>query len=583
MPASASIAHTESGTPPDNRLPVTTAVLVGLVSAAMAFGFGLCAAWLAVLTGAAAANGRTHSVTFLVLGALAVVVVGAVIGLLSRRHARRGVIALVGLGALATLAAWASGWNGVLLAVPAVAGVAGVLGLVVLTRAGRVTRPESRVAVSRRQTSRRRALVIGALLAVAAGTAGIVGPTAAAGRVRTLGPTGPRGGGPARLRGRVLDVRSIGAAGDGRTDDSAAIMRGVEAVGPAGGTLYFPAGTYRCASPVTLRPGAGVTLAGDPGASAVEFTAAGPGGFGLCCSIDADDVTIDGLVLRRAGDFDAVLLSTGVLRNLTLSRTTLDGGMDAFPNTYCHGIKLSDSAVASGLHLVDSTITNVQYGLFQSNQSTADTTDILVERCLFSRNQNTDLEFNSPNGATRQVRVRDCRFEDNMSTGFGVGFATVQGALVTGNSFENYAMEAVHVEDYSSRITVQNNQFTACGRQRHSYVQIVSGARGVTVRDNSFDARANEVEIFVVTSQPGGSGVTGGGRPIIPPFDVAIVDNTMLCAPAVTPVYFEGTTGGSITGNTITAEAISGREQAFRLLQASDTTVRGNTINGELY
>ncbi|MET0189835.1 MAG: glycosyl hydrolase family 28-related protein [Pseudonocardia sediminis] len=583
MPASVSIARTEPDAPRDDRLPVVTAVLVGVLAAALAFGFGLLAAWLAIATGAAPSNGRTHSTSFLLLGAAAVIVVGTAVGLLSRRRTGRGVVVLLVLGALATVAAWFSAWHGLSLAVPVIATVAGVAGLVLLARAGRVTRPESRAATSRQVTTRRRALLIGALLAVAAGTAGVLGPMPVAVRPRALGPTGPRGGGSAQLRGTVIDVRSLGAVGDGVADDSAAIQRGVEAAGAARGTLYLPAGRYRCASALTLRPGAGVTLAGDPGASVLEFAAAGPSGFALCASIDADDVTIDGLVLRRAGDFDAVLLSTGVMRNFTLSRTTFDGGMDAFPNTYCHGIKLSDSAVASGMHLVDSTITGTQYGLFQTNQSTANTTGVLVERCLFSGNRNTDLEFNSPNGATRQVQVRDCRFENNLSTGFGVGFAAVEGALVTGNTFENYAMEAVHIEDYSSSIVVERNDFTACGLAKHSYVQIVSGARGVTVRDNSFDARANEAEIFVVTSQPGGSGVTGGGRPIVPPFDVALSDNTMDCAASVTPVYFEGTTGGVIAGNTITAEAIEGQEQAFRLLQAPDTTVQGNTVNGQAY
>ena len=50
---------------------------------------------------------------------------------------------------------------------------------------------------------------------------------------------------------RVLshDVRKFGAAGDGKTLDTAAINRAIdEAANSGGGTIYFPAGNYLCYS-----------------------------------------------------------------------------------------------------------------------------------------------------------------------------------------------------------------------------------------------------------------------------------------------------------------------------------------------
>src|SRR6201992_953812 len=45
----------------------------------------------------------------------------------------------------------------------------------------------------------------------------------------------------------IYDVRRFGATGDGKTVDSPAINRAIEAVAAAGGgTLVFPAGTYVC-------------------------------------------------------------------------------------------------------------------------------------------------------------------------------------------------------------------------------------------------------------------------------------------------------------------------------------------------
>src|ERR1700735_2383471 len=56
----------------------------------------------------------------------------------------------------------------------------------------------------------------------------------------------------------LFDVRSYGAAGDGKTVDSPAVNRAIEAVAAAGGgTLVFPAGTYVC---FTIRLKSGVDL-----------------------------------------------------------------------------------------------------------------------------------------------------------------------------------------------------------------------------------------------------------------------------------------------------------------------------------
>ncbi len=63
----------------------------------------------------------------------------------------------------------------------------------------------------------------------------------------------------------VFDVHQYGAVGDGKTVDTPAINRGIQAVAAAGGgTLYFPAGTYVCfthlASHVDLYLARGCTI-----------------------------------------------------------------------------------------------------------------------------------------------------------------------------------------------------------------------------------------------------------------------------------------------------------------------------------
>ena len=69
-----------------------------------------------------------------------------------------------------------------------------------------------------------------------------------------------------------LDVRRFGAKGDGRTIDTPAINKAIDAAAArGGGTVYFPAGTYAC---YTIRLKSNITLHVDPGA---VILAAAPG------------------------------------------------------------------------------------------------------------------------------------------------------------------------------------------------------------------------------------------------------------------------------------------------------------------
>lgn len=590
---------------PDERLGPGHAALVGAVSGAIVVGSGLLASrLLGAVTGRGATAFVDGTPTWLwwlsltlvemdpaqavAIASLVVVVVSAVGGLLSRTRPWAGLLVLALLGLAAAYLVWSSEATWLDLLVPGVATVAGWLGFWVLWRVGRRPAtghgPTDGPDGSRRRTvSRRRALLAGALVAVGAGIGGAAVEGAPAAVPRRRFATGPRaGGGDPLLRGTVVNVRDLGAVGDGRTDDAAAIRSAMDAANAAGGTLFFPAGDYLYPSSDPLLPASGVTVSGVPGSSTVSFTSDGTAGFVFGCIVEADDVTIDGLVLRRAGDFESVLLATGAFRRFTFSRSSLVGNVDTFAAT-CHGIKFGDAGTAIGLHLVDSTITTMDYGLLQTNLSTLSTTDVLVERCSFTGNRNTDLEFNSPSGVTRQVRVQDCAFSDNDSPGFGVGLANVQDVVVRGNTFDSYAMEAVHIEDYSSGIVVEANEFVACGLRMHSHVQIIAGAREIQVIDNTFLAGMNSNEIYVVTAQPGGSGLAVSGREIVPPSDVALRDNFFECSGAVTPVYFQGTTGSSITGSTVVGPDMTGPADAFDLPDSLDTLVEGNAINGRRY
>ena len=70
-----------------------------------------------------------------------------------------------------------------------------------------------------------------------------------------------------RWDGRRVDVKKFGAVGDGKTDDTAAVLKALAAAnGNPRSTLLFPAGTYLLSKPIgpiTGHDGSGIRLAGE--------------------------------------------------------------------------------------------------------------------------------------------------------------------------------------------------------------------------------------------------------------------------------------------------------------------------------
>src|SRR5262245_6389113 len=84
-----------------------------------------------------------------------------------------------------------------------------------------------------------------AVLAVASGLSGCATDSPAAMATNTTSGNTPSAA-------KVFNVRDFGAVGDGKTLDTAAIQKALDACGAAGGgTVRFPAGTY-LSRPITM-------------------------------------------------------------------------------------------------------------------------------------------------------------------------------------------------------------------------------------------------------------------------------------------------------------------------------------------
>jgi hypothetical protein len=119
--------------------------------------------------------------------------------------------------------------------------------------------------------------------------------------------------------GELLDARKLGAAGDGKTDDTAALQRAIDAAAAAGGGVFVPPGVY-LTKELHVRPGIAII-----GIAAWNYS--GPGGS----------------VLRLADAASPCLLNLTDARGSSIESLALDG-RDLGTNV--HGIFVNRTAYA---------------------------------------------------------------------------------------------------------------------------------------------------------------------------------------------------------------------------------------------
>lgn len=249
-----------------------------------------------------------------------------------------------------------------------------------------------------------------------------------------------RGGAPAGW----FDVRSHGAKGDGRTDDSRAFQAALDAARAAGGgVVYVPAGTYVVAPPAppgggprlgSLTLGSNVWLRGDGPASVLRVKP-GIGGYRALFSNHPTPAS--------------------PVENVVVSDLRIDQGCAA-----------SGGKVRVGPDGADHFIVYLAWA----------GRNLTVERVLFDAvcGINT-VVLNSPEA--RGLVVRDCRFRfvkgpSDEPGGFYDNTAVYvhgQGAIVTGNSFEATAADGARaaIELHGTRGLAANNMtrwYHACVR-----------------------------------------------------------------------------------------------------------------------
>jgi polygalacturonase len=246
--------------------------------------------------------------------------------------------------------------------------------------------------------------------------------------------------------GRVYDVTRFGARGDGVTIDSDAINRAIDAAATAGGTVYFPAGTYasysvRLKSHVALYLAQHATLLAAKPANGRGYDPAEPGAgnpyqdFGhshwhnsLIWGENLEDITIFG-----PGTIDGSgLISGGALESAPLQ------GNKAIALKWCRNVLIQDITMVNGGHfcILPTAVDNFRIDglVIDTNRDGID-----IDCCKNVRISNTTV--NSPNDdaivlkssyALNEIRDTENVTIDNcMVSGYDLG-TLVDGTFRTG-------------------------------------------------------------------------------------------------------------------------------------------------------
>ncbi len=230
------------------------------------------------------------------------------------------------------------------------------------------------------------------------------------------------------------DVRQFGAAGDGKTSDTAAIQKALDACGASGGTVDVPAGKYlvgsiQLHSNTTLVLVKGATIVGSPDAIDYPMTTVRfegemvPGHHALLWADGAENISIIGPGTIQ-GDMKIGNMRTPrgpVMVELTNCKNVLlDGFTDRYRKLWSIHLLFCQNVVAENL--------TIRTTLSNGDGIDVDSTDhVLIQNCDIDTGDDC-ISLKSGRGIsavkaaqpTEDVLIRNCTFASDFA-GIGIG------------------------------------------------------------------------------------------------------------------------------------------------------------------
>ncbi len=268
--------------------------------------------------------------------------------------------------------------------------------------------------------------------------------------------------GDAQWEGRPLaNARTSGVLGDGKTDDTKALQKAIDAL-PSGGVLYLPAGVYPVSAPVLLRSG-------------VHLVGAG----------------MEKSIVRRVGDrtlSGAAISNVEGAHDIGLFELTVDGNRDKRKNVKDGGVLFVGAArpIAQRIRVMNTMADGLRYH--------AGTTDGLIDGCVIddcggvygyhgvmisSPVEPADWRSNPPI-TTRRHRVTNNLIRRARNT--GIMLFSCADVYVADNRIEDALISrGINLGPNSNRVTIARNVVL---RAHSTGIHISWGSHDVEVVNN---------------------------------------------------------------------------------------------------
>lgn len=365
-----------------------------------------------------------------------------------------------------------------------------------------------------------------------------------------------------------IDFANYGKC-DGVTDDKVPFASALsELASTGGGTLVLPptAIAIKMDALPTFDIPANVKIVGTPRATKILLSSAHDNVYLAFAGNSGANVTFDGITIMRTANCVGMVFYPAACDGFHVRNCVIDGQTSMYPSSF-HGWVLNRPGKKRNLTINGCTVTEVKFGLLQSNESTADSDNIVVDDCVFTRNYGDDLGFNAPRSNMTNVTVTNCRFTDNASTvhtsGYGVSFAHVSDVAVRDCYFENYTNEAIHVEDNSTNLVLSGNRLVNCGTadpaananfKERGGIVVVYASKRVLITGNTLDHTDCEYALHGIVVKPIalGADTSPSGIVDVGPEGVTISDNVIRCGIKYQGIWVVLSTDVTVIRNRIT-------------------------------
>jgi len=287
---------------------------------------------------------------------------------------------------------------------------------------------------------------------------------------------------PSRARGTtVRSVKTYGAVGDGRHDDTAAIQAAINSLPSTGGTVTIPAGTYMIDTGKKINLRSKMLLKMDPGAILKAKTTSLSRHYILAIASDSDVEIAGG---QLVGDRDTHIygsssteewghgISIGgsarrvTIRDLRVSKCTGDGvciGGAAYDvvianiistNNRRQGLSITN---CSNIRVYDSEFsyskgTSPECGIDIEPDANGSCTDVIIKNCRLNNNAKYGLNIWK---RTTNVTITGCTLERNGS--LGIGTNGISGLKVTNNTIRYNSATGVVYNSGTRNLTHSGN------------------------------------------------------------------------------------------------------------------------------